>query len=147
MYRLKMISFFGFLTVALILAVNGIVYFIAGRIMPYHLIAMETSWEKLSSGIQLMSLSFMKSAGAGFITTSIAMLFILFFPFRKNELWSYWALLLIPLNELCLVSSRIIIIRVNSLATPPIIPFIILIILAILSFIFAIKSMKGDNKI
>lgn len=139
MRKLKKFSFIGFLIIAVFLAGNGVLYLFSSEIMPYHQTAMGIEWSKLSIGEQIMSLSFMKSAAAGFLTTSIAMLFLLFIPFRKNERWSVWALFIISFVEVSIILSRIVTIRMNTLANPPIIPFILLLIFSIISFIVSIR--------
>ena len=83
--NLQIISFIGFLIIAIMLGVSGIFYILAKQIMPYHLTAMESSWKDLSPGKQIMSLSFMKCAGGGFLTTSIIIIFLLLFPFKNGE--------------------------------------------------------------
>lgn len=105
------ISFAGYLLVAIMLTFTGIKYLLASRIMPYHLKAMESDWNSLTSGIRVMSLNFMKVAAAGFITTSIVICFLLFFPFKSGELWSVWALPIVSLNEVIILLSRMIDIR------------------------------------
>lgn len=134
MVNLQIVSFIGFLIIAVILGGIGIAYVLAKQIMPYHLTAMESSWDDLSPGKQIMSLSFMQCAGGGFLTTSIAIIFLLLFPFKNGEIWSYWALLIISLNELCIVASRVATVRKNTSARPPVLLFIILIAISLFSF-------------
>lgn len=142
MSKVRKISFIGFLIIAIFLAGNGILYLLSSEIMPYHQIAMGMSWEEMSIGTQIMSLSFMKSAATGFLAVSIAMLFILFIPFRKKEKWSIWALFIISSVELGIVLSRIVTIRINTLANPPMIPNIVLLIISIISFSILIRERR-----
>lgn len=102
------ISFSGYLLVAIMLTFTGIKYLFASRIMPYHLKAMESNWDNLTFGVKVMSLNFMKVASAGFLTTSIIIFFLLFFPFQSREIWSVWALSLVSLNEVIILLSRLI---------------------------------------
>lgn len=136
------ISFVGFLMVAVVLAGNGIMYLLATKVMPYHLTAMGSSWENLAPGIQVMVLNFMKAAGAGMLTTSIAILFLLFIPFRRGESWSRWVLLVISLNEIILIMFRVIDVSSRTPANPPLIPYIVIGVVALISFILSI----GMNK-
>ncbi len=145
MSKLQKISFIGFILVALGLATNGIIYLLADKIMPYHLVAMGSSWENLPRGIQIMSLNFMQSAGAGFLTTSIALLFLLWFPFRQGELWARWAILIIALNEILLVTFRVIDVGTNTPAKPPFSLLIIIIAITIISFILSFCNCKNKK--
>ena len=142
--RIKM-AFAGYLVVALAFAVLGVWYLLSTQIMPYHLAAMGSSWENLSPGMQNMSLNFMKSAAAGFLTTSIAMLFLLFIPFRKGEAWSSWALLTISMNEFLIIISRMIDVTINTSGKPFLTPFIIIGIIAVISFLLS-SGMDKKNK-
>ena len=139
------IAFGGYLCVALVVTAVGIRYLFASQIMPYHLTAMGSTWEHLSPGAQVMTLNFMKSAGAGFVTTGIAICFLLFFPFRKGERWSTWAILAVSLNEFTLIILRIFNVRMNTPAHPPIAPFIVLFCLAVLSFLLSLGMKPGKN--
>jgi hypothetical protein len=96
----NLIAFCGYSLVTLTWLVFGITYLRASKIMPYHLEAMGSSWEALSSGMRTMSVDFMKSAATGFITSAIAVIFLLIFAFRLNLRWSVWALGAISLFEL-----------------------------------------------
>lgn len=132
------VSFIGFLLIGIFLAGNGILYISAGKIMSYHQIAMGKEWEQLTEGEKIMSLSFMKSAGAGFLSTSASIIFLLFVPFQAGEKWSLVAILTICIINIGIVLSRIVIIRKKTVAKPPMLPFIVLLVLAGISFIISI---------
>ena len=57
------IAFGGYLIIAIAAVASGLRYLFASQIMPYHLAAMGSTWENLSSGAQVMTLNFMQSAG------------------------------------------------------------------------------------
>lgn len=136
------ISFVGFLLVALYLGWNGILYVTATKIMSYHQEAMGVPWDNLTPGIQVMSLNFMKAAGAGMLTASIAILFLLFIPFRRGEIWSRWALLIISLNEIILIMLRVIDVSSRAPANPPLIPYVVIGVVVLISFILSIGMKK-----
>jgi len=146
MNKYQKISFIGFLLVSIGLGACGILYLLANKIMPFHAVAMGSSWEKLTPGIQIMSLNFMKAEGTGFLTTSIAILFLLFKPFRKGEAWSSWAILVIALNEIILILFRIIDVNTKTPARLPIIPFIIMAGIVLISFtLYFITNQKNKE--
>ena len=131
------ISFIGFFIVALCLGVNGIVYLFRTQIMSYHQQAMEMDWSDMPKGMQIMVLSFMKSAAAGMIATCIAMMAVLYIPFRQRELWSIITLGIIALCELGLITSRVYLVRYHTKGKPPFLFPAVLCILLVISIIFA----------
>ena len=142
--RIK-ISFVGYLLVALVESGNGIMYLLASKIMPYHLTAMGSSWENLSPGIQIMSLNFMKAAGTGFLTTGIAMLFLLLIPFRKGEPWANWALLIISLNEILNIMLRTLEVSAKTSSNPPLFIPIITGTVVVISFLLSLGVNKNKR--
>lgn len=140
------IAFGGYSFIAAMLGGNGIAYLMANKVMPYHLIAMGSTWEQLDRGVQVMSLNFMKAAGAGMLTTSIAMIFLLLKPFKAGETWARWALLVISLSEILLITLRIMNVRANTTAEPPLIPNIVMGVVAIVSFILPMVVEKSNKQ-
>ncbi len=53
----------------------GLLYSFINEAVSYHMTAFGMSWQELSSNAQWMILNFERSAAAGFITTSLAMIF------------------------------------------------------------------------
>lgn len=148
--RLKL-AWIGYLLVAFLYAANGFGYLFAKQIMPYHLAAMGKSWAHLSAGTQVMTLDFMKSAAAGFLTTSIAMFLLLLIPFRKGELWARWAVFAIALNETLIILFRTLHIMAHTPARPPVIFTVYMLILIGVSCILAFeikfeKRSRNDQK-
>ncbi len=139
----RKISFTGFLLVALGSLAYGIVYSFADKIMPYHLEAMGTTWENLSPGMQVMSINFMKSASAGFITTGVAIFFLLLIPFRKGEKWASWALLSVSFTEVFLIGYRTYFVKTLTPANPPLTSSIVLSGIIIVSFFLSLSMSKG----
>lgn len=136
------ISFGGYLLVAIMLAYAGIMYLTANKIMPYHLKAMESNWDSLTFGMKVISLNFMKVASAGFITTSIAICFLLFFPFRNEESWAIWALPIVSLGEIFILLYRLIDVsrKTPSKHKPNIAHSILMIVIIVFSFMLSILA-------
>lgn len=137
------IAFGGFASVAFALTGAGTIYLLADRIMPYHLAAMESSWENLPNGIQVMSLNFMKSAGAGMITVGIGMMFLLMIPFRKGKAWSRWALLWMSLAEVLMILSFTRDVITKTAGGPSLTPLIAMAVVSVISFLL---SVRVENK-
>jgi hypothetical protein len=135
-------SLCGFALVALNWLTFGILYTFASRIMPYHLQAMGSDWEGLAPGIRVMSLNFMKSAAAGFLSSATAVGFLLLFPFRRREPWSVWALAAVTFLELFIVLFRTINVKRNTGAKVPLRPQIVFSVIAVISFGLGIIGMN-----
>jgi hypothetical protein len=138
MNYLKTISAIGYSFVSLIGFTMGIFYTLAPKIMPYHLEAMGITWDNLNNGTQWMTLNYQRSAAAGFITTSLTIFFLLIFPFRSGDFWSYFALFIIGISQWGNIALRTISVSNNTAANPPIWAILTLVILVTVSFITSI---------
>jgi hypothetical protein len=78
----------------------GVLLLFCKTILPYHKKVMNMTWEDLGPGLQVLLQCFTKIAAAGFLVNGLAVLILLFIPFRQGEQWAHWAipLLLIILN-------------------------------------------------
>lgn len=132
----------GYSIIVVFLIVLGLIYTISPVIMPYHLQAMDSTWEELSSGVKVMSLNYMKSAAAGFITVGVMMLLIIIFPLRNNEMWSTYALLSAVVFEIVNVSYRTYCVSRYTNAKISIIPFIIVVFIGLSSFILSLQYIR-----
>ncbi len=136
----------GYSLVAVAALSFGIRYLLASQVMSYHLVAMgNSSWEGMSLGMQTMTLNFMKSAAAGFVTCAIAIFFLIVFPFRKDESWSRWALLLVSISELSIVTYCTYQVKTLTPANPPLTASLILIGICIFGF-FLFPSKPAMNE-
>jgi len=88
-YSFNVIGFFIF----------GLIYTFSGEFLPFHSDAIQMSWDDLSSPQQTLYLGMMRTEGAGLLASAIAIAALLMFPFRKREVWSYWAMTLIGVVE------------------------------------------------
>lgn len=86
------IAFACYLFVASAGIVFGLRYILASQILPYHQEAVGVSWGDLSPRIQKMFLAYVHGGGMSMVLWGLAMLILLFIPFRRGEVWSRWAL-------------------------------------------------------
>lgn len=131
-------SFALFSLIALTLIATGVTYLTAPTIMPYHLVAMETTWQGLSQGMQTMSINFMKSVSAGFLSVGLAVLILLAVPFRKGEKWSAFAILALVLTQVGIIATRTYDVGANTMANPPLLPLLTVLALAIVATVLAL---------
>lgn len=74
----------------------GLLYVLSPRAMPYHLVAMSTSWTELGAGEQAVLMALMRVAGGGFVAAAIASAFLLH-ALRAGDRRAPLALLLVQL--------------------------------------------------
>ena len=77
----------------------GLIYTFSSELLPFHLAAISTSWDELPPVFQVLYLGMMKTEGAGFLSSAVAIVFLLAIPFRRGERWSAWAILAIGVVE------------------------------------------------
>jgi hypothetical protein len=71
--------------------VQGVKYFSAAELMPYHMAVLETPWESLGVEYQTLLLGLLKGFGAGAIGVGLAIILMALFPLRAGSSWARWA--------------------------------------------------------
>lgn len=104
-------------TVGLLL--QGLLYLTTPTFMPYHAEALGVAWEELSSSYQGFVLGVIRGMGAGSFSVSLALLLILFIPFRRGERWAFWTVPLIGITFTCLTAFAAYTIDVRTPASTP----------------------------
>ncbi len=136
------VSFAIFTLIALLMIATGATYLTAPTLMPYHLAAMETTWEALPQGMQTMSLNFMKSVSAGFLSSGFAVLILLVVPFRKGQTWSIFAITALIGIQVGIIAVRTYDVSVNTMANPPLLPLLMVLVLSVVAFVLAFLKEK-----
>jgi len=136
------ISFLCYLLVALVSMGFGIVYFLSSQIMPYHQQVIGMEWSEVAPRFQMMFLVLLNGSGISMFCLGLAMLFLLFFSFRKGEIWSRWAIpvICLPGGIWVLYIARNL--HTNTQASTP---WQFAAILVVITIIGAILSIKKSN--
>ena len=87
-----------FLTAVYFLAV-GLAFIFAAEFFPFHSDVIQTPWSELDKLSQTLYLGMMRTEGAGFLASSVAIAILLFVPFRRGEMWSCWAMSAVGIVE------------------------------------------------
>lgn len=124
-----MISFLCYAIFLLISFVYALVYLSRTEFMPYHAVMLEQDWSELSIKYQNLILGLMRALGAGWLSLSIVMGFLLFKPFREGRKWAYWA---IPVSALPAVLANLYIVMNMILVSPASPPWLVVVFNAIL---------------
>jgi hypothetical protein len=75
----------------------GLFYLSRTEFLPYHADAAGLAWSEVEPGMQTLLVAVLRIAGAGFVTTGLAMTVLLLIPFRRGERWASWAVPLLGL--------------------------------------------------
>ncbi len=148
MNRKLKIAFACYFFAALLMIIIGIVYATRAQVMPYHLDAMGLAWGEIQPQMQFMLLSFLRGGGSGAMANGVALMFLLFIPFRNKEDWSRWAILFIGL--LASVPMLFIVLEVTfeTPASPPLSVVALINVLFVLGFVLSNKlSAESRNKV
>ena len=96
--KLKL-SFVIYITNVVIMVAIGLAFEFKSEFMSFHSEVIQTDWHSVDPKSQILYLGMMKTEGAGFLAAATALSLLLFFPFRKFEKWSYWAMTSIGIVE------------------------------------------------
>jgi hypothetical protein len=104
-------------TVGLLL--QGILYVMTSKFMPYHADALGVTWDELPAHHQGFLLGVLKAMGAGSIGVTLALLIMLAVPFRRGDAWARWAVPTIGAVFTALTAYAAFTIDVRTPASPP----------------------------
>ena len=124
-------------------------YLFRPEFMPYHEVAIGRPWAEVSAEYQVLILALMRVSGGGWLATSVGILLLLLFPFRKGRYWPYLGIPAIGLSALIPTFIATMHVKFNSDATPPYILAVILIGLLIATIILSLifkKELKLNIK-
>ena len=105
--------------VGAIWVVFGLVYLFKDSFMPYHAVALSSSWEELNPAFQTLILALMRAAGGGFFLAG-SMIILLQTIYNRTKI--KWIPTLILLIGVIIVSTTVyatLIVRLNTNANPP----------------------------
>jgi FtsH-binding integral membrane protein len=101
------------------LVITGLFYLLWGGLLPYHLAALETTWEQIAPNYQALFWALVKAVGGGCLAAGLAMGFLVAFPWRKGETWALWALLLVGFCSAGPLLVAVLHVRANTPGNPP----------------------------
>jgi hypothetical protein len=101
------------------LLLQGLLYVTTPRFMPYHADALGTTWEALPPNYQGFLIGVIKAMGAGSIAVTLALIILLFIPFRRGDPWARWAVPLIGAVFTVLTAYAAFTIDARTPASPP----------------------------
>lgn len=86
------ISFYAYAIATALNILIGLLYAMRKQIMPYHLDALETTWDDIDSKYQFMLLKLLNGGGFFGLSSGLFMLTLLWIPFRTGQAWAGYAI-------------------------------------------------------
>lgn len=83
----------------LVMIAIGLAFEFKSEFMEFHSDVIQTHWKNVGFQAQILYLGMMRTEGAGFLAAATALIFLLYFPFRKLEKWSFFAMTTIGVVE------------------------------------------------
>lgn len=117
-------------------------YLFRPEFMPYHEVAVGRPWAEVSEEYQVLILALMRVSGGGWLATSVGILLLLLFPYRKGKFWAYLGIPAIGLSALIPTLMATLHVKENSPATPPYLLAVVLIGLLITTIILSLIFKK-----
>jgi len=137
MTTLHSVAFYFFAVALLPATIYGLLYLARDRFMPYHAAALGRTWEDLDLRLQTLLVGLLKIVGGCMLTCSVVGYILLWIPFRENQAWANWALLIIiSCGGIPAVYSTSLIHAKTGAATPRV-PAVIVVIAGIVAFAIA----------
>lgn len=87
--------------------------------MPYHLEALETSWDEMDSKYQYMLKALLNGGGYFGLSAGLSMLVLLFIPFRAGDVWAGYAIGVIGLVGALPLGFIVHGVKQNTAGNPP----------------------------
>lgn len=84
---------------ALILLIIGLAFVSASSFFPFHSDVIQKAWSELEPSTQTLYLGMMRTEGAGYLASAVAIALLLAIPFQRGEIWSVWAITAVGITE------------------------------------------------
>ncbi len=104
---------------ALVGYVFSALYLFRNEFMPYHAVALNTSWEEVDSAYQVLILALMKVSGGGWLGVSVTITILINAYARTERIWPLTASLVTGLSILIPTLYAVFWVKNNSPANPP----------------------------
>ena len=129
------ITFYSYALAAGITILMGFIYATRRQIMPYHLKALETTWEEIDRKYQFMLKMLLNGGGFFGMSSGLFMLILLLIPFREGQLWAGYSIGLVGLVGALPLTVIVYRVKTQSKGNPPLWIMIIIITLLLIGLI------------
>jgi len=113
----------------------GLVYASRRQVMPYHLQALETSWEEIDPKYQFMLRALLNGGGYFGLSVGLFMLILLLIPFRAGEAWAGYAIGLIGLVGTLPLGYIVYRVKKHTAGNPPVAVMVVINLMLIVGLV------------
>ena len=139
--RMK-VAFGCYLLLTISLAVLGVSFLLRTEFTSYHSIAVGMPWSEVSSQFQVLILALIKLAGGLWVALALSIFVLLLVPFREGARWSQFAIPAILVFQYVAIMPAMAHATLHTPATPPWIPTIGAIVVAVVAFAISVTGTK-----
>jgi hypothetical protein len=132
---------------ALLLSVFGLVYLFRPEFMPYHADAVALGWSEVEPSFQVLILALMRVVGGAWLAAAMAIVILLFFPFRRGEKWACWAIIIVGMCASVPSLYATVYVTQNTPATAPWAVASVGILLFIVGFALSLGASKNKESV
>ena len=86
------ISFYCYAAATILYLLIGLLYATRKQVMPYHLKALETTWEAIDAKYQFLLKALLNGGGYFGLSSGLFMLILLWIPYRAGQLWAGYSI-------------------------------------------------------
>ncbi len=136
---------FCYLSNAVVFLFIGLAFVFGREFFPFHSDVIQTQWSDLDISAQTLYLGMMRTEGAGFLASAVAIAFLFFIPFRRGEEWSYWAMSAVGIVEHLPTLVATFHVSMSTAASPPWPLTLALIVLLIVGLILSVNGSQQSR--
>ena len=114
-----LVGYYCYLLAAVMTVLIGLLYATRKQVMPYHLKALQTTWDNIDPNYQLLLRALLNGGGYFGISTGVSMLVLLLFPYSNYESWAGYAIGLIGLIGAIPLTWIVYTIKIKTEGNPP----------------------------
>ena len=132
------IAFWLYALAAVATILIGLLYATRREVMPYHLQALETSWEEMDPKYQFMLKALLNGGGYYGLSVGLFMLTLLLIPFRAGEVWAGYAIGLIGLIGTLPLAIIVYRVKKHTAGNPPLVVMVVVnlfLVVGLLTFV------------
>lgn len=134
------IGYYSYLIAAIMTILIGLLYATRRQVMPYHIKALDTPWDKIDPNYQLLLRALLNGGGYYGISAGAFMLVLLLIPYSNHEAWAGYAIGLIGLIGTVPLALIVHKVKTKTAGDPPLWIMILVNALLIIGLIASIKA-------
>ncbi len=129
------LSFYCYATATILTILIGLLYATRKQIMPYHLQALETTWDAIDTKYQFMLKMLLNGGGFYGLSVGLFMLVLLWIPFSDGRLWAGYTIGLVGLVGTLPLGYIVYQVKTKTNGNPPLWIMVIVNLLLIIGLI------------